>query len=62
MLYLPSLWYHHVSQGPPDKACIAVNMWYDMKFDVKFCYYKCVARLCGAAEDSESETEQDGIV
>ncbi|GLV45725.1 Jumonji domain containing 7 [Carabus blaptoides fortunei] len=30
-LYLPSLWFHHVRQS---HACIAVNYWYDMEFDV----------------------------
>jgi jumonji domain-containing protein 7 len=44
VLYLPSLWYHRVSQvgDPYDHACIAVNYWYDMKFDMKFVYYQFV--------------------
>lgn len=42
-LYLPSLWYHHVKQS---HKCIAVNYWYDMDFDVKYCYYKMLKRLC----------------
>ena len=42
MLYLPSLWFHHVSQS---HACVAVNYWYDMNFDVKYSYYQAVQAL-----------------
>ncbi|KAJ8029515.1 JmjC domain-containing protein 7 [Holothuria leucospilota] len=42
MLYLPSMWYHHVSQ---DKNTIAVNYWYDMEFDIKFNYFQFVEKL-----------------
>ncbi|KAK7098131.1 bifunctional peptidase and (3S)-lysyl hydroxylase JMJD7-like isoform X2 [Littorina saxatilis] len=38
-LYLPSLWFHHVRQS---HACVAVNLWYDMEFDIKYNYYKFV--------------------
>ncbi|CAO3599346.1 unnamed protein product [Absidia cylindrospora] len=31
MLYLPSLWFHHVSQAG-DNGVIAVNYWYDMNY------------------------------
>lgn len=43
VLYLPSLWFHHVRQS---HKCIAVNYWYDMDFDVKYCYYKMLEELC----------------
>ncbi|KAM3961355.1 jumonji domain containing 7 [Aphomia sociella] len=43
-LYLPSLWFHHVRQS---HGCIAVNYWYDMEFDIKYCYYKMLEKLCG---------------
>uniref|UniRef100_A0A2A4JHT5 Bifunctional peptidase and (3S)-lysyl hydroxylase JMJD7 n=1 Tax=Heliothis virescens TaxID=7102 RepID=A0A2A4JHT5_HELVI len=43
-LYLPSLWFHHVRQS---HGCIAVNYWYDMDFDVKYCYFKMLEKLCG---------------
>lgn len=36
ILYLPSLWFHHVRQS---HGCIAVNYWYDMQFDIKYNYY-----------------------
>ncbi|KAJ8972793.1 hypothetical protein NQ314_000029 [Rhamnusium bicolor] len=43
ILYLPSLWFHHVQQS---HKCIAVNYCYDMDFDIKYCYYKMLERLC----------------
>ena len=36
VLYLPSLWFHHLQQS---HGCIAVNFWYDMEFDSKFNYF-----------------------
>lgn len=44
MLYLPSLWYHNVRQS---HKCIAVNFWYDMEYDARYCYYKMMEKLCG---------------
>ena len=37
LLYLPSLWFHHVQQT---QNTIAVNFWYDMEYDIKYNYYK----------------------
>ncbi|XP_058819253.1 bifunctional peptidase and (3S)-lysyl hydroxylase Jmjd7 isoform X2 [Topomyia yanbarensis] len=48
MLYLPSLWYHHVRQS---HKCIAVNFWYDMEYDARYCYYKMVEKLCGFGDE-----------
>lgn len=42
-LYLPALWFHHVAQS---HACIAVNYWYDMDYDIKYCYYKLLEEMC----------------
>ncbi|XP_057766714.1 lysine-specific demethylase JMJ32 [Salvia miltiorrhiza] len=40
MLYLPSMWFHHVRQIPDDaRLTIAINYWYDMQFDVKYAYF-----------------------
>jgi jumonji domain-containing protein 7 len=36
VLYLPSLWFHHLKQS---HSCVAVNFWYDMEFDCKFTYF-----------------------
>ncbi|XP_038078293.1 bifunctional peptidase and (3S)-lysyl hydroxylase Jmjd7-like [Patiria miniata] len=37
VLYLPSLWFHHVRQR---HGTIAVNFWYDMEYDIKYNYFK----------------------
>lgn len=40
VLYLPSMWFHHVSQSADDGGLtIAVNYWYDMQFDIKYAYF-----------------------
>ncbi|GAV68488.1 Cupin_8 domain-containing protein, partial [Cephalotus follicularis] len=40
ILYLPSMWFHHVRQSPNDKGLtVAINYWYDMQFDVKYAYF-----------------------
>ncbi|XP_060973408.1 lysine-specific demethylase JMJ32 [Cannabis sativa] len=40
ILYLPSMWFHHVRQSPDDNGrVIAVNYWYDMQFDIKYAYF-----------------------
>ncbi|XP_065865093.1 lysine-specific demethylase JMJ32 [Euphorbia lathyris] len=40
LLYLPSMWFHHVRQSPDEKGCtIAINYWYDMQFDIKYAYF-----------------------
>lgn len=44
MLYLPSLWFHHVQQS---HGCVAVNYWYDMEFDIKYNYYNFVKNVTG---------------
>uniref|UniRef100_A0A182PJR4 JmjC domain-containing protein n=1 Tax=Anopheles epiroticus TaxID=199890 RepID=A0A182PJR4_9DIPT len=43
LLYLPSLWYHHVRQS---HKCIAINFWYDMDYDARYCFYKMMEKLC----------------
>ncbi|CAL1265047.1 unnamed protein product [Larinioides sclopetarius] len=43
VLYLPAMWFHEVHQT--DK-CIAVNYWYDMKFDMKYPFLKLLDKLC----------------
>lgn len=49
-LYLPSFWFHHVRQS---HGCIAVNYWYDMDFDVKYCYYKMLEALCQKSDECD---------
>jgi len=46
VLYLPSMWFHHVSQTPGDGGyTIAVNYWYDMQFDIKYAYFNFLQSL-----------------
>ncbi|KAL3818349.1 hypothetical protein ACJIZ3_004254 [Penstemon smallii] len=41
MLYLPSMWFHHVTQSPDETGLtIAINYWYDMPFDIKYAYFQ----------------------
>ena len=46
-LYLPSMYFHQVSQGndPNDGYCIAVNYWYDMNYGLSYGYYQCMEGL-----------------
>ena len=47
VLFLPSLWQHHVRQegSRPGEPVIAVNMWFDMAMDCKFAYAKAFEDL-----------------
>ncbi|KAM4830339.1 bifunctional peptidase and (3S)-lysyl hydroxylase JMJD7 isoform X2 [Urocitellus parryii] len=45
LLYLPSLWFHHVQQS---HGCIAVNFWYDMEYDLKYSYFQLLDSLTKA--------------
>jgi peptidyl-lysine (3S)-dioxygenase / protease len=60
MLYLPSMWFHHVSQSPgPNGLTIAVNYWYDMQFDIKYAYFNFLRSLeingCSSGKPDASE-------
>mmetsp|Transcript_14 Transcript_14/g.20 ORF Transcript_14/g.20 Transcript_14/m.20 type:complete len:402 (-) Transcript_14:1317-2522(-) len=61
MLYLPALWYHRVTQ-----TCetVAVNYWYDMRFDSpNWCYFNFLQHLSGEVIDNdETERECDEIL
>ncbi|KAH7687073.1 jumonji domain-containing protein 7 [Dioscorea alata] len=46
ILYLPSMWFHHVSQTPDHNGrTIAVNYWYDMQFDIKYAYFNFLCSI-----------------
>ena len=49
VLYLPSLWFHHLRQS---HGCIAVNFWYDMEFDGKFNYFNFVNEIKNLLDDT----------
>jgi len=42
LLYLPSFWFHHLTQSDD---VIAVNFWYDMEFDIKYNYYNLLSNM-----------------
>ena len=52
-LYLPSLWYHQVSQKG---LTIAVNYWHDMAFDHRYVYYKLCRGIMMARRDEREAT------
>lgn len=48
VFYMPSMWFHQVEQFGADHTssqCVAVNFWYDMQFDIKYCYFSLVESL-----------------
>ncbi|KAH8379282.1 hypothetical protein KR009_003991 [Drosophila setifemur] len=45
ILYLPNYWFHHVRQS---HKCIAVNFWYDLDYDSRYCYYRMLEQLTGS--------------
>jgi len=46
LLYLPSLYYHHVEQSADSEGkCVAVNFWFDMEYDIKFAYFQFIRNL-----------------
>eukprot|EP00808_Paulinella_micropora_P026629 g45992.t1 len=55
VLYLPSLWYHGVEQS---EQTIAVNFWFDMKFDIKFAYFKFQEAVAGLVDPLVLHPEQ----
>jgi jumonji domain-containing protein 7 len=62
MLYLPSLWHHHVRQS--GRRVIAVNWWHDMKFDLRYAYFQFVRKLgddgdTSSGEDTSEEDEEE---
>lgn len=42
ILFLPNFWFHHVQQS---HKCIAVNFWYDMEFDSRYCFFRMLEKL-----------------
>ena len=42
VLYIPSMWYHYVTQ-----TCltIAVNYWYDQRFDFRYVFYQTIRNI-----------------
>lgn len=55
ILYIPSLWYHRVSQT---QLTIAVNYWYEQRFDFRYVFYKTVQALsdCRRQDSTAADT------
>jgi hypothetical protein len=57
LLYLPSLVYHQVGQQTnEDESIIAINYWFDMKYDLRFNFYKLIENL---AKKKKKNSESD---
>ena len=52
MLYLPSMWYHHVEQAD---WTVAVNYWYDMVFGFDYIYHSFVQDMTSALKGKEDD-------
>jgi jumonji domain-containing protein 7 len=53
LLYLPSLWFHRVTQSC---ETVGVNYWYDMSFDTPlWCYFSFLQQLQHVKEDNDEE-------
>jgi jumonji domain-containing protein 7 len=53
LLYLPSLWFHRVTQSC---ETIGINYWYDMKFDSPlWCYFSFLQHLSHCDDDDDDE-------
>uniref|UniRef100_H2Z173 Bifunctional peptidase and (3S)-lysyl hydroxylase JMJD7 n=1 Tax=Ciona savignyi TaxID=51511 RepID=H2Z173_CIOSA len=52
VLYLPSLWYHHVQQTD---GTIAVNYWHDMDFDIKYAYFQTLDKLTSLLSEKRTK-------
>lgn len=61
VLYLPSLWFHHVRQSaPPGQQTIAVNMWYDMRYDGRYAQHCFLSRLAKLAPPRQPRAGRGG--
>uniref|UniRef100_W8AWH8 JmjC domain-containing protein 7 n=1 Tax=Ceratitis capitata TaxID=7213 RepID=W8AWH8_CERCA len=47
ILFLPNFWFHHVQQS---HKCIAVNFWYDMEYDSRYCFFRMLEKLVEAVK------------
>ncbi|XP_020533422.1 bifunctional peptidase and (3S)-lysyl hydroxylase JMJD7 isoform X2 [Jatropha curcas] len=63
VLYLPSMWFHHVRQSPDEKGCtIAINYWYDMQFDIKYAYFNFLQSIHCGPRLTQTKHETSGCI
>ena len=55
-LYLPALWLHRVTSTTEDLT-VSVNYWYDMRFDLRYCFYRFASLLL---DDDDDNDDDDG--
>jgi peptidyl-lysine (3S)-dioxygenase / protease len=55
-LYIPSMWYHRVSQN---ELTVSVNFWYDQRFDFRYVFFKTVQSLLICSENSVDDDQVD---
>ncbi|CAM9666830.1 unnamed protein product [Ectocarpus fasciculatus] len=58
ILYLPSLWYHRVSQRG---ITVAVNYWHDMQFDHKYVHYRFLQTLAAKLREKGAVRRSGGL-
>lgn len=54
VLYIPAMWYHRVSQL---ERTVAVNFWYDQRFDFRYVLFSIVQQLAVKDNNTEDVTE-----
>jgi len=59
LLYLPSTWFHQVSQRSlgPSKLVVAVNYWYPMLFESRFHYNQMIEKMGELIQTGEVKAE-----
>lgn len=58
VLYLPAMWYHQVSQTCPT---IAVNYWYDQRFDFRYVFANLSRQLKSLPFPDHAESQESGV-
>ena len=60
ILYLPAMWFHQVEQiEDRDGLCVAVNYWYDMNMDGRYCWFQAWSQLL-TGDEQEHENSSKG--
>ncbi|ORX96867.1 hypothetical protein K493DRAFT_314303 [Basidiobolus meristosporus CBS 931.73] len=59
MMYLPSMWYHHVAQREDlDGRVLAVNYWYDVEYGTPFTYFQFMTSTLKLLDSCCAEEEE----
>ncbi len=54
-LYIPSMWYHRVSQN---ELTVSVNFWYDQRFDFRYVFFKAIQSMMSIADNNSEDDEE----